>query len=611
MHMTRRTMLGASSAIGLTLVAGCNRAAQGGGGTEMHAILDRAVTQFLHEIPEFATALGVSQEQAGGPYLDRLSDASREGQRRLRALTETTLTELQSINRDALEGQDPVTYDVVTTALQDNVDVARYEIGGGAGNPYVVTQLGGAYTQIPDFMDSMHPVTNREQADAYIGRLRAYARVLDQESEMIRADAGAGVTPPDFSIDGAVLQLQQFANLRPAETVLVTSLNRRLGEIEGFAAADRTALTGEAETIVRDEVLPAYRRQIETLQGIRGQANHDAGIWKLPQGAEMYAAALKQQTTTSMTPDEIHEMGVDLVNSLHSEMDAILRAEGLTNGSVGERMRVISRRPDQLYANNDAGRAELLADLNTQVQAITARMPEVCNTLARAELQIVRVPEYIQAGAPGGYYNGAALDGSRPGMYYINLRDTAEWPRFTLPTLTYHEGVPGHHWQISIQQESEGLPFIRSAILGFNAYQEGWGLYAEQLADELGFYADDPLGRLGYLQSAVFRSSRLVVDTGIHSKRWTREQAIQSMVEATGDQESSVTTEIERYCVSPGQACGYMVGKQALLRIREEARTAMGERFDIRGFHDAVLVPGPTPLSVTEQLVRQWSSASA
>ncbi len=610
MQMTRRALMGAS-ALGLTFaITGCNRAS-GGGAAELTAILDSAVQQYLHEIPEFATGLAVTEEQAGGRYIDRLSDSSRAGRDRINAIATTTLAAMHRLDRNALEGQDGVTYDVVNTSLQDGVDSARFEVGGGATGPYVVTQLGGNYTFIPDFLASQHPVTNRDQADAYIARLRAYAHELDNESEMIAHDAGAGVVPPDFAIDGAVRQLQAFAANAPGQTVLVQSFAGKLGAVEGLAATDRTALTTQAEALVRDEVLPAYRRQIAALQAIRAQAVHDAGIWRLPQGAEMYEVALRAQTTTTMTADEIHQMGVDLVNSLHREMDAILRAEGLTRGSVAERVRSLYTRPDQLYPNTDAGRTQLLADLNVQVQEIRALMPQYFGTLAHADLQIVRVPEYTQAGAPGGYYNQAALDGSRPGSYYINLRDTAELPKFTLPTLTYHEGIPGHHWQISIAQEAHGLPLIRSAILGFVAYQEGWGLYAEQLADEAGVYANNPLGRLGYLQSAAFRSSRLVVDTGIHAKRWTREQAIQSMMEATGDTESTIVTEIERYCVSPGQACGYMVGKQALLRMREEARTAMGARFDIKGFHETVLTNGAMPLSVTAQMVQQWSGAGS
>jgi uncharacterized protein (DUF885 family) len=325
----------------------------------------------------------------------------------------------------------------------------------------------------------------------------------------------------------------------------------------------------------------------------------------------MYPVALRSRTTTSMTADEIHDMGVELTAQLNAEMDAILRSQGMTRGSVAARIQALSQRPDQLYPNTDAGREQILADLNEQTREIVALMPQAFNTLAQAQLEIKRVPPFTEAGAPGGYYQRAALDGSRPGAYFINLRDTREWPRFTLPTLNYHEGVPGHHWQISIQQESGSIPFIRSALMGFSAFSEGWGLYAEQLADELGVYQNNPLGRLGYLQAATFRASRLVVDTGIHHKRWSREQSIQSMMEATGDLQTSVATEIERYCVSPGQACSYMVGRQAINRMRDAARASLGDRFDLRGFHDTMLANGAVPLSVLDQIVQDWTARQA
>jgi uncharacterized protein (DUF885 family) len=606
---TRRALLGASAA-GLALAAAGCTAPAGSGNTELNALLDRICVDILRESPELATSLGVSEQQAGGRFIDRLSDASRAGARHRLQLSEQALADLRRISRDSLSGQDVVTYDVVTTAIENNNDTNRFEVGGGAGAPYTVTQLTGAYTFIPDFMASQHQVTNRDSADAYLTRLSAYARMLDQDTQCVGEDAAAGAIPPDFAIDKAIGQLRSFAGVAPGENVLVASFQTRLNNVAEINAADKTALVQRAQTILHDEVLPAYQRQIDALTALRPRATHDAGIWKLPHGEEMYTAALKSSTTTSMTAEEIHQMGLDLVQSLTGEMDAILRQQGMTRGSVAERVRALSERPDQKYPSTDAGRTQLLADLNAQVQAIRARMPEVCGTLARANLEIKRVPEYTEAGAPGGYYQSASLDGARPGAYYINLRDpAAEWPKFTLPTLTYHEGIPGHHWQISIQQEAGALPFIRSAILGFNAYAEGWGLYAEQLADEMGMYASNPLGRVGYLQSAAFRASRLVCDTGLHAKRWTREQAIDSMLAATGDQRSNIETEIERYCVWPGQACGYMVGRQAINRIREGARTALGDRFDIKGFHDTLLTNGSTPLSVTETLVNEWAAA--
>lgn len=612
MEMSRRLLLSVSAAS--FALAACSRTGSTG---DLNTILDNLVKQTMHELPEYSTSLAISEEQAGGRYIDRLSDASRAGAERLLQISQTGVTQLQALNRDSLSAADAVTYDVVLTALQDGIASSHYKTGGGAQAPYTVTQLTGAYTGTPDFLVSQHPVTTRDQADAYLARLTAYGRVLDQESERVGLDAADGVIPPDFALDGALTQLGAFRNKPPAENILVTSFRDRLAQVTDISDVDKAALVTQAEGILRDTVLPAYQRQIDAITAVRPRATHDAGVWKLPDGEALYATALRAYTTTSMAPDEIHQMGLDLIAQFTSEMDTILRAQGLTRGSVAQRIAELGRRPDQLFANSDAGREALLASLNAQVAAIRARMPEVCGVQARAPLEIKRVPEYTQAGAPGGYYQGAALDGSRPGAYYINLRPSLdnrgrekpfieEWPKFTLPTLTYHEGIPGHHWQIAIQQESGSIPFIRSALLGFAAYAEGWGLYAEQLADEMGMYANDPFGKIGYLQSATFRASRLVCDTGIHSKRWTREQAIQSMMAATGDQESSVTTEIERYCVWPGQACSYMVGRQAINRMREGARTTLGTNFDLKSFHDAVLTNGSTPLSVTESLVSQW-----
>jgi len=608
MQTTRRAALGAGAATIALAATGCQTTDQS---TALTALLDRTCIDILRESPERCTSLGVSEEQAGGRYVDRMSDSSKAGKARGREIGQAVLDGLNSIRRDALPANEQVTFDVVRTSFENSMASSAFAPGGGATTPYAVTQLTGAYTQGPDFLDSRHPLTTRDEAEAYLSRLAGYATQLDQETAIIGEDAGAGVIPPDFALDGASNQLRQFAAMSPTHTVLVQSLVRRLPEVAEIPEADRAGFVTRAETIVRDQVLPAYQRQIEAIAAVRPQAVHDAGCWRLPNGEEMYAVALKQRTTSNMTPDEIHNLGLELIAQLQSQMDAILRAQGLTNGTVAQRVTQISRRPDQLYPNNDSGRAQLLADLNAQVAAITARMPEVCGTLARAPLEIKRVPVFTEAGAPGGYYQRASLDGSRPGAYYINLRDTSEWPKFSLPTLSYHEGVPGHHWQGSIQQEAGELPFIRSALLGFGAYGEGWGLYSEQLADEMGMYANDPLGRLGYLQSMTFRASRLVVDTGMHAKRWSREQAIQSMMEATGDQESAVTTEIERYSVWPGQACSYMVGKVEIHRLREAARAAMGDRFDIKGFHDTVLTNGSVPLSVLATLVNQWSGASA
>ncbi len=581
----------------------------GGASPALKSTLDRFTTEILKEWPDIATSLAVSEESAGGKYSDRLTDRSPEGVARRAQLVRSMRQELARIDRARLSPADAVTYDVVATYL-DNA-IAGQKVGfadnhpWGGPSPYVVSQLHGSYTSVPDFLNSQHQVKTAQDAEDYLSRVRAYATVLDQETGRIKTDADKGIVPPDFVIDGAVKQLKDFAAKAPAETVLVQALKRKVADAK-LDPAQQADLVGRAEAMVKDLVLPAYGRQAAQLQALRPRATHDAGIWRLPNAAEYYAVALESSNTTRLSPDEIHEMGLRLIEQLHKEMDAILDAQGLTTGTVAERIQKLSKDPGQLYPNTDEGRAQLLKSLNQQITDLQPLLPKYFGQLAKAKLEIRRVPPYIELGAPGGYYQSAALDGSRPGAYYINLRDTGEWPRFTLATLTYHEGNPGHHWQGAIAQESTGLPMIRGAVLGFSGYWEGWALYAEQLADEMGVYEQDPLGRLGYLQSMTFRAARLVVDTGLHHKRWTREQAIDYMVGVTGDQESSVTTEVERYSVWPGQATAYMVGRESINRLRANAQSQLGDRFDIRGFHDVILTNGSIPLSVLETVVNSW-----
>ena len=606
MLTTRRTVLGAGAAT-VALLAACQQ--QPATSSSLTAELDRVSLEILKMSPEFATSLAVEEAQAGGRYIDRSGDASKTGLQAQKALAQSSITNLNAINRDSLSAQDQVTLDVVKTAAEDQLRSLTWEVGGGAQQPFVITQLTGVYQQIPDFLDSQHPMRTRDQTEAFITRIGGFATQLDQETQRLNEDVAAGVIAPDFALQRAINQLNGLARTAPRDSTLVKSIQRRIVDVAEIPESDRAGFVTRAETEVREKVIPALQRQLAALRAVLPRATHDAGVWKQPNGAEMYAAALQGYTTTTMSADEIHTMGVELVADFSSQMDAILKAQGMSRGTVAERVRSLYSRPDQLYPNTDAGRQQCLNDLNAQVRAIQARMPEQCGTLAQAALEIKRIPAETQEGAPGGYYQSAALDGSRPGAYYINMRNMAENPKFTLPTLSYHEGVPGHHWQIAIQQEAGALPFIRRAILGFGAYAEGWGLYAEQLADEMGMYGADPAGqlnRLGYLQSATFRASRLVVDTGMHSKRWSREQAIQSMAGATGDSISGVTTEIERYCVWPGQACSYMVGRQAINRMRAAAQQALGDRYDPKGFHDAVLTSGSTPLSVTERIVQAW-----
>lgn len=607
----RRFLLSSAAAAGAAVaapaVAAAPQAASSAEGQKVTALLDRMMQEFLAESPEFMTALGLDtgpNAAARGKLDDRslgFVDRSFEAFRRYGA-------ELDSIDRGSLSGMDAVNYDTTRfiidgAALADRFDYGIQAPVGGA-NPYLVSQLTGSYSSLPQFLDTQHPVETAADAEAYLSRLSAFAQVLDVETDRVRADFAAGATPPDFVLRRTGEQFTATLGVDPAQSGLTQSLARRAAE--AGVAGD---WAGRAELIVREAVYPAMQRQAEVIAGALPNAPTEAGCWRLPDGEAYYRYGVLSYTTTDMSGDEIHEIGLAQVAELTARADEILRAEGLTQGSVGERIAAVARRPDQLYPNTDAGKAQLLADLNAQMAAMQERLPEVFGRLPRAGVEIRRVPVEIEAGAPGGSYQMPSLDGSRPGAYYINLRNTAETPRFTLPTLTYHEATPGHHFQIAVALEAEGIPMLRKMPL-FSGYTEGWALYAEQLADEMGVYENDPLGRLGYLQSFMFRAARLVADSGLHHKRWSREQAVRYMVETLGDAESTMTTEVERYCVWPGQACSYKLGHTVWDRTRTAAKAAMGDRFDIRGFHDVALAAGAIPLQVLERVVADWAGGA-
>jgi len=356
----------------------------------------------------------------------------------------------------------------------------------------------------------------------------------------------------------------------------------------------------QASRVVKDKIYPALERQIAVVTEMQKKATHDAGVWRLPEGDAYYAASLVTWTTTSKKPAEIHQLGLELVKDHTARIDTLMRKLGMTQGTVGERLRAMYKDPQYLYANTDAAKEVLLTDLNARVQRVRAKLPSYFATLPQANVEIKRVPKEIEAGAPGGYYNIPSLDGKRPGIYWINLRDTTEQPKWTLPTLTYHESIPGHHLQLSIQQEAN-LPLIRKVSF-YSAYIEGWALYAEELAAGMGEYDDDPSGHIGQLHDSMFRAVRLVVDTGVHSKQWTRDQAVRYFVDALGDPETASITEVERYCVWPGQACTYMLGKLTFLAQRAQAQKVLGAKYDIRKFHDAMLLPGAVPLELLEHI---------
>ena len=594
--LTRRTALKSGAATLALAAAPLARAAD----AKLATLFDIFVQEDLDLSPTEATQLGLDKGKRAHQRAE-IDDSSLAGIAKAKALNSSQLQRLAAISRAGLTGTDQLNYDIVNYELS-NSDAAGKEFNYGpasAGQPYILSQLTGMYCNLPSFLDSQHPIESKADADAYLTRLEGFARALDQEIEVARHDMALGVTPPDFALAKTALQMGQLRGEKPATSNLVMSLvNRaRAKKIAGDWAAP-------AAKIVADKVYPALNRQIALVRQMQLRTRHDAGVWAIPKGGDYYRASLTAWATTDKKPEEIHKLGLDIVADHTARLDVLMKKQGLTRGTVGERLRAMYKDPRYLYPNTDAAKAGLIADLNVHVKQVRAALPKYFGALPKAGLEIRRVPKNIEAGQPGGYYYPPPLDGSRPGIYWINLRDTAEIPKWTLGTLTHHEGIPGHHLQLAIQNEA-ALPTLRK-MMGFSAYEEGWALYSEQLAVEMGEFAGDPLGEIGQLHDSMFRGVRLVVDSGMHAMKWSREKAVKYYVDTLGDLEASAITEIERYSVWPGQACSYMLGKLTILANREKAQKALGVKFDIRKFHDAVLLNGAMPLKLLDGVVDKY-----
>ncbi len=609
MPMDRREVLlgaGALVAAGIAPVvaraAGAASTARGADAAA-EAVLAETAEELLALYPESASTLGIDTATRAA-LKSRLTDRSPEGIRHAATVAAARRRKLAAVPRAGLSPATLTDLAVTETAYELAAEGSQFPYGDVAildhevsyrNGPYVVTQNMGAFVEVPEFLDSQHRIAVPADADSYLARLQAYARALDGETARLRHDSAAGVIAPDFILDKAIAQLARARAIPLAQWDLVTSLARRTAGFPGDFAA-------RALRLATDQVAPAMDRQLAELQRQRPLARSDAGVWRLPEGERYYAWALRAGTTTRMDPAQVHQMGLDQLAELQARMEPLLRAQGLTQGTPGERMTALGKEPRNLFPDTDAGREQILAYVNSRLADIRTRLPRAFATLAPGNLLVKRVPPAIENGAPDGYAGPGTIDGSQPGLYYINLRDTSIWPRYALPTLSYHEGIPGHVWQGEYTYQ---LPLIRS-LLEFNAYSEGWALYAEQLADELGVYDQDPLGKLGYLQSLAFRACRLVVDTGIHAKRWTREQAVQWFATTNGSTVKEVSAEVDRYCVWPGQACGYKVGHTEINRQRERAQQALGSAYDLRQFDDAVVKGGNVPMTLLSQSIDRY-----
>lgn len=565
--------------------------AHGGGDAALVATLSRHMDEYLALSPEAAASL--LTDARGQAARGKLNDRSPAGKAADVAAAQRWRRELAAIDRKALSPARLTDHDSAAFAYEMLDEVGRrygFQDHALRPGPYLVNQMAGAYYWQPEDF-SREPIADRDDADAYLSRLADFARVLDGETQGIAKDAAAGVAPPDFVIERTVRQL---SDLRVgAAAALIDQPSARAAKA-GLPDVGPAALG-----IVEGQVVPALSRQIAALDALRPTASSEAGVWRLPEGETWYALSLRSNTTIAMPPEEMHRLGLDTFKTLRAELDRKLRAQGLTSGTVAERIKALDHDPRFLKPDTDAGRAEILSFSREHLTRLHGLLPRAFRTLPDRDITVDRIPVAIEAGAPGAYYAGPPADGSRPGVISINLKTTAEWPTWRLKTLIHHEGDPGHHLQNAVFRRAAGpdQPLYKR-FAQFSSYVEGWALYAEQVAVEIGAYEDDPFGDIGAVQSALFRAARIVVDTGIHHKRWSRAEATRWMVENAGEQQASAQREIDRYCVYPGQACAFMVGRLELLRTRKAAKQRLGPKFDVRDWHEQVLAAGPMPMEV-------------
>jgi len=563
--------------------------------------INKVSIQIATDSPELLTRLGLIDNTLLDFHSGRLADYTKEGDQRSLEKLRRARAGLDRYGPEGLDGQDLLSWKIAAWLFDDWLMDAEMEYSG-----YRVNQISGITVSLPEFLTDAHAIVDRRSADRYLSRLTEFGRVLREVKDRVVDDREHGVIPPDFVIEKSLAGMRQFIAEGAADNVLVTDFASRLSAVGEIDVEEQALLVADARARVEGQVIPGYAGMIALFEELATQTNHDAGIWRIPNGDAIYRHRLRSSTTTDYTPEQVHEIGLSEVVRIEGEMHAILDSQQIPDGDIATRVRVVMEDPTQQFANTDEGREEMIAYLESFDEKVMARVADFFITIPPQPLEIVRVPVHAQDSSAGGYYSSPALDGSRPGRFYINQKNTADNPRWTLPTLMIHEGSPGHHFQLSASQLIEDVPLLRK-LSPFNAFTEGWALYSERIAKtDMGLYDDDPLGDLGRLQAEMFRAVRLVVDTGIHAKRWSREEAIEYMLAKTGMTEDEVTREIERYSVWPGQATGYKTGQLAILELRETAEEALGESFDIRQFHELLLMNGAMPLALLKDQVAAW-----
>ncbi len=564
----------------------------------------RVFLTFALRHPMMLSQLRILEPMGITYHSDELDDFSTEFELKEARSMEGELGVLRRYDRASMNESQRLSYDVLEWFMANAHDGTRWMFHG-----YPVNQMSGIQTQIPDFMIQIHAIGRAADAEDYIARIAKFGVAFDQIIGGLKERERRGVVPPRFVITKVLRQVREMKEKPPEENPLYANLRSKLDGVKELDAARRQALLARLRSEIEGTVTPANGRLVEYLEHLEGIATTDDGVWKLPEGDAYYAYQLRTATTTDMTADEIHALGLREVARLREEIRSILDAQGYGSQGNREAMTHLNGEARFLYTDSDEGRSRILTDFQGIIDDVNGKLGGLFDVRPAVGVKVERVPGFSEADTAAAYYQPPSIDESRPGVFFVNLRKVGDVIKFRMRTLAYHEAIPGHHFQIAIQQGLKDLPFFRR-IIPFTAYVEGWALYAERLAAENGF-EDDPFDRLGYLSDQMLRAARLVVDTGIHSKRWTREQAIAYMLDNTGMPETEAVAEVERYIVMPGQACAYMVGMLKILDLRRQAMERLGDRFDVRQFHNVVLTNGAVPLSILERLVQDWIAETA
>ena len=560
---------------------------------------ERAFIQFLLEDPEAVSSLGIFEQLGYKGFDGMLTDVSPAHEQKLAKMARDDLATLHGYDRASLSPAHQLSYDVLEWFLQDLVEGQHWLF-----HDYPVNQLFGVQSSTPDFMVQIHPIGDQRDVRNYISRLTAFDRKFQQLLQGLRLRQSKGIVPPKFVIERVLVEMRAFIAVPPRENILYTNLRAKMAGLPAVPASARAGLLADAQAAIEHSVYPAYGRLIDFFTDLQPQVTEDYGVWKLPDGNGFYDHLIRSHTTTSLDAEQVHNIGLSEVARIETELDGILKSQGLAQGTIGERITRLNAESALQYSNDAVGRAACISDYQRFIDAMVRGLGPDFASPPQLNIKVQRVPQFKEQTAPGAYADTGSLDGSRPGVFYVNLRDMRDIWKYQMRTLTYHEAVPGHQLQGVIAQRLSDVPTFRK-VLPFTAYDEGWAVYAERLGWEMGF-ENDPLDNLGRLQAEMFRAVRLVVDTGIHRKHWTREQAIAYMQEKTGMAQSEVVSEIERYFVLPGQALAYKIGMLKILQLRARAQAQLGAAFDIRRFHGVVLGSGSLPLTILEKQVDAW-----